>query len=223
MEKNQDKKANKKKKSNNKIKDIFWILGLIIVLIVVFLAASSFFQSLNRFEYETLSFVKIKDEVTGKIMYNYYYFFEDHQGQQYKYNLYLRVDPRENNVPVNGVIDFPSQGSKIYVSINGSELSKCPTSQRDLGTLAYFITNNVFELEAGLADKEQALENNLTHVTCGNHPGNMVIFITSSGETKIDINGNCHTIAVANCEITQAIEKFETKSIIDAKNRSKEA
>jgi len=47
----------------------------------------------------------------------------------------------------------------------------------------------------------------------------MTVMVAAGDETKIEKSGNCYDIRVANCEILQALEKFEVQALVDAKNR----
>src|SRR3989338_6962849 len=168
-----EKKARKKGKTSGKkeekigkkvdnTKQLYWIFGTMAFLIVVLLISSSVFQSLNRFEYEGLIFTK---ERFGEIPVFHHYYFYNYNGQQYKFNLYLRNDPRSNEIPINSEIEYP------------------------LGKFAYISTN---------------------------------ILIQDGSETKIEQKTEmCHVITVSNCQILLAIEKFEVKSILDARERAR--
>lgn len=207
-------------KTKNNNFSLYYILGGIIILLAVFYLTNSYIKSQYNFEYEGLSFQKIIDDMTGNPLYLYYYFFKDANGELYKYQLFLRTDPRKNNVPIDGEINYPEVYATIYTSINSTDLTQCPTINRDLGTLASFLSDNMFKLVSGVPDKSLAESLNRTYVTCNSHASNMVILIQSGDETKITNSGNCHTITIANCESLQAIEKFEIESVLTAKKRS---
>lgn len=199
-----------------KNKEMIWIIGFMIVLLIALLATSSFIKGLNHFNYKSLSFTK---ERFGEIpVYHYYYYFEK-GGQQYQYNLFLRIDPRKNNVSMEGVTEFPA-GKTVFIGVNGTGITECPTASRDLGTLGAFFANNLIPIKPGTLDKNEANETNMTYIHCNPFIDNAVIQIFSGNETRIYKEfGNCYNIEISNCRILDAIEKFEVQAILDAKAR----
>src|SRR3989344_265330 len=126
-EENKEKKEKREKNLNKGIinRQLMIILLGMGALIIIFLISSAVFQSLNKFEYNGLTFTK---EKFGQIpVYHYYYFLKSKQGQLIKYNLYLRIDPRKNNVSVDGEILLKDDRS-VYLSINTTGLTQCEYS-----------------------------------------------------------------------------------------------
>lgn len=199
-----------------KNKELLIIIAFMAFLFLAILGTAAFVKSLNHFNYKGLSFTK---ERFGQIEVFHYYYYFDKDGQQYQYNLFLRIDPRKNNVSMSGETEYP-EGKIVYVGVNGTGITQCPTASRDLGTLGSFFTNNLLKLKAGVLDKIEANNTNSTYISCNDHPDSAVIKIFSGNETLISKDGNCYNIQIANCETTSAIEKFETNSILDAKARS---
>lgn len=205
-------------------RETVWVLSVMAGLVILFLSSYYFFQSLKTFEYEGMSFT---EEKFGDIpLYHYYYLTSfgaitgSAAGEPRKVDVYLRNDPRENRVPVDGEIEF-FRGKYIYLGINGTELTQCSFSSVALATLSGFVGQNGFTLKAGTANIEEANnETMLEHVSCELRPENPVIIIQSGESTKITKKENCYTIDVANCEVQEAVEKFVVQSIVDAKNRA---
>jgi len=200
-----------------KNKEFYWVLIVMVVLLVVLLSASAIFKSFNRFSYSGLVFTK---ERFGQIpVYHHYYFFADPlSNQQYIYNLYLRMDPRTNYVPVQGEISFP-YGNLVYLSINGTGLTQCANASRDIGTISSFLTLNLIPVKAATPDKKEAKINNITYADCTSNPDNIVILIKSGNTTRIlKERDRCYSISIANCETLQAIEKFEVQAVLDSRN-----
>ena len=82
-------------------KDLLGIIIFVGFLLVIYFVASSIFQGLNEFEYRGLSFTKERFDQLE--VYHHYYFFKAPETKQLiRYNLYLKVDPRENKVPFEG-------------------------------------------------------------------------------------------------------------------------
>jgi len=121
------KKKKVKKKGNKKERkierELLWIIVFLAFLVVVFLVASSIFRSFNSFEHEGLTFTK---ERLGNIpVYHYYYYFRGDDGGLVKYNLFVRNDPRENNVPVSGDdIVFKKNELVVFIAVNSSGLQE---------------------------------------------------------------------------------------------------
>jgi hypothetical protein len=196
-------------------REIFWVVGTMLVIIGALILVPLMIRELMVFEYKGLTFTR---EKFGEIpVYHYSYYFTDAIGQQYQYNLYLRNDPRENTIPIDNDIQF-NERRGVYLTLNSTALAQCPTSLRDIATLAQFLRDNLIKVEAGNIEQEIAAENNLTHINCSTHPNNAVIAIVPDKETKITQAGTCHTISYASCEdVLPAFEKFIVEAILDAK------
>jgi len=203
-------------KQKAKDQELFWILVIMASLIVSLLVLYFVLSNLNKIEYQGLTFTK---ERFGEIpIYHYYYYFNSSDGQLIKYNMYLRNDPRKNDIPVEGEISFV-EGKFVYVSINSTGLNECPQSVLAVAGLSEFLTNNLFTVKAGTPNQEEAVSNNLTYINCDSHPDNPTILLQSANETKITQKDNCYIIDVADCKMLESVEKFEVQSIVDAKKR----
>ena len=210
----------KKKKKSEKNKEFYWMGGAVVGLVVLYLVLSVLFNSLGKVEYEGLVFVK---EKLGEIpIYHYTYFFENKNNVMIQYNLYIRHDPRELDVPVMGEIHLPLKKT-LYISVNATEeLSSCEDSNLAVGSLAAFLANNDYMVKGATTDKNLAKEINISYITCDNRPSATVVLIQEGNETSIRREDNCYVMSVANCEILKTVEKFEIQTIIDAKKRMAE-
>ncbi|MEK6819276.1 MAG: hypothetical protein AABY10_05080 [Nanoarchaeota archaeon] len=204
------------KPSKHKEKELYWIILGMIGIIVIVIGVYYYSQSLKKFEFEGLEFSK---EYFGKIpLFRYSYYFTDDVGRNRSVNLNLRIDPRKNNVSIDGEIIYPKD-KFVYVSINSTNLTSCDFSAPSVSSLAQFLSSNNIEVKSAFPDEKEANSTGIRHANCNTHPTNLVILIQSGKETKITKpTPNCHIIDVSNCEILDAIEKFELQSIIDAKN-----
>lgn len=196
-------------------REALWVVGTMVVIIGALVLVPAIVRELTTFDYQGLTFTR---EKFGEIpIYHYSYYFSDTLGQQYQYNLYLRNDPRENRIPVDNDIRF-NERRITYLALNSTALSSCPTSLRDVATLAQFLQDNLIKVEAGNVEEAIAAENNITHVTCTTHPNDVVIAVVPGAETNIAQAGTCHTISYAQCDdILPAFEKFMVEAILDAK------
>tara|TARA_Y100000310_G_C20686383_1_gene819280 strand:+ start:3104 stop:3754 length:651 start_codon:yes stop_codon:yes gene_type:complete len=205
------------KKSKKDKKQLYWIIGAVIVLVAVFYMSSAFFKNLSQVEYEGLVFAK---EKFGEIpVFHYYYYFNGNDGDVIKYNLYLRNDPTKNTVPITGSAIF-EKGEIVYLSIDDTDLQQCEYASVGISSLAQFLSGNLLELRSAVQDEQVAQENNLRHVTCETNPYNKVILFQSGPETRVDRDGLCHTISINNCEVLEAIEKYQVQSVVEARNRA---
>ena len=208
------------KKNNSK--QIYWILGTLLVLVIVFFASSYSFKSLTKFEYQGITFTK---EKFGEIpVFHNYYFFKTIEGKLIKYNLYLRNDPRKNNVLLTGNaislgIEF-SQGNTNYISVDPGFVG-CEYGSVGISNLVTFLKDNQLDVKGASTDKGQAQANNVTYATCDTHSRDVVIILKKGEETEvIHEKTNCYILQVANCEVLQAIEKFQVQSILDSRERA---
>lgn len=208
----------KPKKKDNQL---YWILGAMAVLVVVFFISYSIFSNINKVEFNGLTFTK---EMFGEIpvFHNYYNFMSN--GELFQYNLYLRNDPRKNKVPITGNaiddgIEF-SQENYIYISLAPDALVGCEYGSVGLSSLASFLADNQLNIKGAAADEELARQNNVAYANCETHPDDSVIVVKNGDETRIvHDKKNCYIIDVANCEIIPAVEKFQIQSILDARER----
>lgn len=208
---------NKPENISNTQKQINWIIGWLVGLFILYLILASVFSRLGTFTYEGLAFTK---EKMGKIpVYHYSYYYESNSGGLIKYNLYLRSDPRKNNVKVDGEVGL-AKGKFVFISINGSGLSSCEDSNIAVASLSAFLTNNEFMVKGASVDGEEAKANNVIFANCENRPDNQVIVIGKGNETLIVKKDMCYTITAKCEEILQAVEKFEVQAILDAKARA---
>ncbi len=199
-------------------KDLLKIIGFFAVLVAIFLAANYIFKSMSQIEYQGLVFTEQKyGEIT---FYNYYYYFEAPDKELIKYNLYLRNDPRFNNASVGeGEVNFPIDKA-VYITMDSSELKVCDKSVVSIATLTDFLSNNKLKVKAGTNDYNEYILYKTPYITCENTPNNPVISLQRENRTEIRIDGNCYSIDVGDeCNMLEAIEKFEVKAILDARNR----
>lgn len=214
------------KPKENTNKELYWVFGAMVGLVIIFLVSYSIFQGLKNINYQGLSF---KKEMFGQIpLYHYYYIGKVKtitggviSEQNKKVDLFLRNDPNENNITVDGEIIFPEDKS-VYIGIGNEGISNCKYTVIGLATLSSFLSQNGISVKAGVADLEDAKANNLTHISCEKYPSSAVILIEKGEKTKITKSkGYCYTISVNNCETLPAMEKFIVQSLIDARGRAK--
>ena len=134
--------------------------------------------------------------------------------------MFLRLDPRENNIPVEGD-DLTFNQRKTYVSINSSGLERCSDSILGLADLTKFLADNQLSVAGGNLDFWDAGNKRQEWITCENKPLNKVVAVTAGNETKISADGNCYTITINNCQVLNATERFILQSVLDARKNNK--
>jgi hypothetical protein len=208
----------KKPKGERKIeKELLLILGFMVFLVILFLFASSVFKSLNKVEYEGLVFTK---ESFGEIpVFHNYYYFRSPTGNLVRYNLFVRNDPTENDVPIEGgKIRFV--GGEVYFTLDTTYLNECSQTILAVSGLTKFLSDNQLNVLSGNMDFAEAAVNNQNHITCETNPNDEVIQLRRGDETKITVTGpgsRCKDITIGpDCKVLEAIEKFEIHSFLDA-------
>lgn len=218
MAKKDNPKKEKETKIDKQIKKYLPFVVWLLILLAIFFVLYYVFQGLGKIEYKGMTFTR---EKFGELLvYSYSYLVKNPEGRIIQNVLYLRHNPKENNVSIDCRIVYP-EGERVMISINDSGLSECEDSMIAVATLTNFLVSNNLDVKGGTPDKEKAKENNMSYVSCDNYKGDPVIAIRAADETKITKEEPyCYHIDVANCEIQQAIEKFVVQSIIDAKENS---
>lgn len=209
------KKVSKKEKEiDSQVLKIFLFLA---GAVVIFFALYNLFSADNEvgtsFQYMGLNFTIV--EIEGVKFYHYPYLFATPFGPQ-GYNLYLRIDPRENNIPIEGdKIIFPQNA--VYIGIENDALSNCPSGVLASTSLASFLVGNRFTPKAGEVNALVAEERNQTWISCQSVPFNTVIEMRHGPETKVIVDGDCIQIIADSCEILEPTEKFILQVLLDAK------
>ena len=134
----------------------------------------------------------------------------------------MRNNPETNNVVVTGEIEYQKMGRTIYSSINESSLIGCTNANRELTTIGMFVVGQDYKFEQSYLDNETAVLRGGKFATCENKANNVVLAISKTNRTLIEkVNPNCYKLEFATCEdFLDVVEKFETQSLVDAKNRS---
>ena len=201
------------KRSVRKSEDVqlAWFVGVIIFVFVVTLATYSWFEGAKSFEFEGVDWV-YEDDV------DYYHGrFENLLGRDYFYNIYLKNDPRENDVATEGTFDKFKYGLIVSTSPE-FDLCRGDASRvmRDLG--AFMVDGLGTESpKAGSTDEAVANNSERLFATC-NSIENRTVLIIDRGDAFVaqDVeNVNCYTISVGDCDDASAVEKFMLKVIKD--------
>lgn len=219
MKKEKKVKAGEKEiapKKKDKSNEVMWILIVMGVLIASVLVAYFTIQSMKHFTYEGLDFSKVK---YGKLDFYHYYHYFNENGQTYQYNLYLRGDPRDNEVPVEGGEIAIYGGKRKYISVNYTGLSECPDLTIAVDSFVKLFTDNLVEIKAAIPDAKEAQNKNIAYVNCETNTDDMIFQLEKGEETRVLADENsCYRIQAASCEdLIPAVEKFVVRAISDAK------
>jgi|SRR3989344_4396267 len=208
-------------------KELYWVLGIMASLVVVFLISLSYFKSLNKFDYEGLTFTKEKFGEIPIFHYSYTAKISKITGfvtteRDRKVELYLRGDPRKNEVPVQGEINILSNSRDVFISISDDEIAKCDYSIIAVSSFSSLMAQNGIKTRVGTSSEKISERDKLEHITCVNKPNNPVIWMRTSDKTKITkLSENCYVIEVNNCESLPAMEKLMVQTILNAKEKNK--
>jgi len=191
------------------------LIGFFVIVGVVFalsLALYFYVQSSKTFSYAGAKWVV--EKVPGPIKVVYHGRFPMLNGANYKYNIFLRNDPRENDVPTEG--KFKSFRVGGYISLS-PEIDKCrgdvSTIMRDLGSFLISAVG-VRTLQAATSSFEVHNQTRRAYATCDTQ-GRTVIMMEkgSSSVEQSKTNPFCYTIKVKDCDDTAPVEKFMTEVI----------
>lgn len=224
MTEKKDEGGEEKKNERQKMtRQLYWIFGVVAGILISFFVITFIVNSMKNFEYLGLTFTKSNYDYIPIYTYSYQAVVPASgtaSGTQVRQvTLVLRGDPRENKVPFEGEVSFP-RGKTIYVSTDGSGLVGCQYSTVGLASLSQFLTLNGFKVKGTTLNKTEANETKLQYVSCESHPDSPVIEITGGNETRINIDKNCYSIKIANCEVLPALEKLEVEAVAQAKARA---
>jgi hypothetical protein len=202
---------------------IFFMVAIIVILLVTPYVRDNFF---NKFSYHGIVFQKT---TVGKLIFyttklpiysqvsSLVVSLIDNESQANLkqtgiYVLNFRNDPRKlNNITVDLDVNnmtFVSSNT-VYVTYNVSD-PICDHNVVAAADLANFLINfGNFKVNGALMNKDYAEAKRVPYATCSNNPDNTVILVLAGNESKISkISKRCYEIEYANCEISQATDKF---------------
>lgn len=205
-------KENEESEKNVKVKEerqVLWVLGVIVMVFVIFFGTYFYVQSMNKFEYAGVSWV-IENHGGMKFYHARFLAF----GNPYlTYNVYLRNDPRTNNVDTEG--DFTRFTDDSFLSFS-PEVDECrgvvPVS---VVTLASFLSTGVGieNLEPSTTDPQVHYSTGKNFANCNSLGGGVVIEMGESSVTQSEKNPFCYIIRIEDCEDIKPIEKFVIETL----------
>jgi len=219
-----------KKKSTKKIKKVLsdhvskkiinkengqltWFFLIVILVFSAFLGIYFYNENSKVFEFSGAEWII---EERGSIT-SYHGRFPALDGSNVNYNVWLRNDPRENNIPVEGVFDTFKYGGIVSFD---KTIEECRGEiARRVFDLGHFLRVGVGIgiLEPATTDFEVSQLKNISHINCSLNL-NKTIIILEEGETSVfkdSQNHFCYVIRIKDCEDVLGIEKFIVKTIDD--------
>ncbi len=190
-------------------KQFFWLVGIVIAIILGFvLLPVLYHQIFEKFEYGGVKFEKIKD---GQLTFYHGQFPVIYKGTFYAvYNVYLRTDPRKNEIPLNTNL---SLSKRVSISLNegASGCEDVMVAQTELGKFlgAFpFVNKNI---TTGFYNASTAIEYNLAHITCKNASKDNTVLIIQKSETPSIESGdteNCYILNIGECKYLETVERY---------------
>lgn len=206
-----------KKDVSNENRQLYWFFGIAIFVFLLFLGTYYYYETYikitpegyrlkGHFEYAGIEW-QIED-YTDFIAYHGR--FPSFMNENNTHNIYLRVDPRQNNVSTSG--DFLNFKYGGYISTS-PEVDNCTGDMvGDILTLTSFLKYGVgmSSIELGTTDQAVAQKTNRTQVNCS-LKNRGVILIQQGNESSVvqsDKNEFCYIITVKDCNDIAPVEKF---------------
>ncbi len=203
-----------KKLKEKEERQTMWVFVVIGLMIVVFLGTYFYVKSLDKFEYLGVEWQKAKN---GDIVFYYsqFKFFENAP----VYNLFLRNDPRKNDVPFNAVLALKDEEAVITFE---PEMDECKgfNTMIKIALSDFFKALGYDEVEGAVSDMEYSKNNKINYATCDSVVGKSVVWIRKAEEDSIEQIDDCYVINVGRCEI-KVVERF-ILGMLEKLNKGKE-
>ena len=199
----------RKKKRDKQSKQLLWIVGIMAFIIIVI----SFIYLVNwkttHFKYLDFKWEEIK---YGQLkLYHTKILLTRADKSQFYYNLYLRHDPRTNNIPINANIRLKAK-NYTYITID-PKLEKCIGLSSSLVDLGGFLAAIGVRGKTALINESYAEEKKVPYITCNNKKLNSIITLEETEErfgnySQILQEGDCFQIKIKDCEVRESVERF---------------
>jgi len=194
-------------------KQLIWFFVIVAVIFASFLGPYFWIESSKTFEYVgadwALESYESLDIYHGR--------FASLSNPGLTFNIFLRIDPRENNVLTEGVFDKFKNGGIISLT---PEVDACRGElSRVMLDLASFLKEGVGvgSLKTGSTDKVTALNSDRRYALC-NTVSDRTLVIVDIGEPRVvksEDHPYCYTIYAKDCNDVSSVEKFIVKTIED--------
>lgn len=205
-------------------RQLIWFFVIVAVIFGSFLVPYFWVESSKVFEYGGIDWaIEEYAEPTGMIYHGRFLAFNN---PGLTFNVFFRIDPRENDVRTEGVFDnFWSQGVIGFSPEVDSCRGQLSRVMLDLGS---FLKTGVglHVLETGSTDESVANETGRVYASCDTGNDKTIVIVDISqrddsgepGESVViqdDENPNCYRIYAKDCNDVSSVEKFIFKSVGD--------
>ena len=204
--------ANKEDKS---LMVIFVVLGLLLILVIGLLIVSVSNKSINynglefkKTSYGQIILYSVKVPVLNSVGKVVSYFQAD-----------FRNNPKTlENVSVESKVELGYKD--IYLSVAPIVESCEDSGLAVLNLAAVFLPSAGHKTKLGSLDKEHAIKENVSYITCQDSDKYTVLTLDKGNETKITKEGNsCYELTFADCaDVTRVTEKFQL-SLLEEYNK----
>lgn len=192
---------------------LIWFFLVVAVVFASFLVPYFWVESSKVFQFAGVDWV-IEDYDYLEIFHGR---FVSLTNPNLNYNVFLRTDPRENDVFVEGRLDDFKYGGVVSLS---PEVDACrgELSRVMLDLSAFLMTGvGVGPIESGSTSEEVALQTGRMFANCENVDDRTVVVVDigESGVYKSEVNPNCYVIYARDCNDAVSVEKFMVQTVID--------
>ncbi|MBT6690131.1 hypothetical protein HN903_03810 [archaeon] len=199
---------------DNENRQLIWFFVVVGIVFAGVLVPYFWIESSKNFEYVGADWL-VEDYDYLKIFHGRFLSFGN---PNLHYNIFLRIDPRDNDVSTTGVFDTFKYGGVVSLS---SGVDKCRGEiGRGVFDLSAFLRQGVGVevLESGSTDEFIAIEEDRRFATCDTVLDRTLVIVEIGEEAEVfkdEKNPYCYTIIAKDCEDISGIEKFMVKSIED--------
>ena len=209
-------KRKRKKKVDHDTKQFVWVIVVIAVIFISFLIPYFYAQSLKKFGYLGLDWTIEKE--SSSLTFYHARVPKNYNGQFYGYhNVYLRNDPRENNISADVNISFYS---RVRVS-QSPEVLECSNEvlvSSGLGQITALFPF-IDDVEGTLSDEKTAKEWNLPFANCTSEKDTTVILVQMGNESSVTQEGDdCFVLTFGKCEDNMIVSEKFIIEILDQLN-----
>ncbi len=219
VEKERDEQINDEEYENKEVvmrgedKTLIWVLVVVAIVFGAILIPYFIHQSAKTFTYDSIDW-QVKDMGQLHIFHGR---FLSLTIPNLHYNIFLRTDPRENNVSVSGKLNSYKYGGAISLS---PSVDKCRGDlSRVMLDLSAFLKQGVGVGPILSASDNQTIAKRTgrPYITCENTFNRTVVVVRIGKENVAQDSNNhyCYTIYADNCEDSKSVEKFMVRAVKD--------
>jgi len=203
----------KKSIADNEERQLRWFFIIVGIVFAVILISYFSNESSKSFEYSGITW-KIEDYKDLKI---YHGIFSALTIANLDYNIFLRIDPRKNDIETVGTFNDFKYGGIISLS---PDIDRCRGElSRVIFDLGAFLRQGVGvgPLVSASTDRFTANETNRTFVQCDTISDRTIVVLEFGNSSVIQNlkNPSCYVIKVKDCNDISSVERFMVKTVKD--------